>query len=347
VRSLTRWSSRGQVESCSTAKLPQIINSIYKRKPCFLTTPQWCNIAFDKTGLSFDDCLYTDVLYHMAAFPALLKELRDLDRVTLQRPSNTITPDTAVTINFNNFDSFETFDSLTTFDNFSNDGHSDSCPSLDFSTDNYQCNFDFLNDPYFSNTFHSHHSSNPSPRANLLVKLEKLKDDVCSLGIHLNTNLVNGSAATETRSKEENSPVPTSLHFTNWRVTVAYNCYWSLLILTNKLIMKLLPPYDSAYYGLEAECRTVASEICKTWEDAWASKPIGAFHTGLSFVLAYEFCTHDVQQWILKGLNGLLDHQAVDTFRWSDQVVAMMSGKLSGEGPDLVSRMSKVSKVSK
>jgi hypothetical protein len=35
-------------------------------------------------------------------------------------------------------------------------------------------------------------------------------------------------------------------------------------------------------------------------------------------------------------MNSLLDYQMVDAFRWSDEVIAMMSGKLAGEGPDLV-----------
>jgi hypothetical protein len=268
----------------------------------------------------------------MASFPALLKELRDLDQITLQPSENLEAPDSDFTINISCSDSFETFANLST------DSQSDSCPSLDFSTYNFPCDWDFSNNIYPYNSSYSPHNSNPSPWTALLLKLEKLKQNLCALGIHLNANLVNGSAATETPSKEENSPIPTSLHFKNWRVTVAYNCYWSLLILTNKLLMKLLPPYDSTYYGLEGECRTIASEICKTWEDAWASKPIGAFHTGLSFVLAYEFCTPEVQQWILKSLNRLLDHQAVDTFRWSDEVVATMSMKLAGEGPDFLWR---------
>jgi hypothetical protein len=263
----------------------------------------------------------------MASFPAFLKDLRDLDRTTLEPPENLTAPDSDFTINT------KLFDSLETFDNLSNDSYSDSCPSLDFSMDNFPSDWNFSINPYPYTSSYSPPTSNPSPWTNLLLKLEKLKEDLCALGIHLNTNLVNGSAATETRSKEENSPIPTSLHFKNWRVTVAYNCYWSLLILTNKLTMKLLPLYDSTYYRLEGECRTIASEICKTWEDAWASKPIGAFHTGLSFVLAYEFCTPEVQQWILKSLNRLLDHQAVDTFRWSDEMIATMSRKLAGGGP--------------
>lgn len=100
--------------------------------------------------------------------------------------------------------------------------------------------------------------------------------------------------------------------------------------------MKLLPLYDPSHYALESECRSVALEICKTWEDAWESRPIGAFHTGLSFVTAYEFCTPEVQAWILKGLNSLLEDQLVHSFRWTDDIIRMMSGKLTGEGPDLV-----------
>jgi hypothetical protein len=109
-------------------------------------------------------------------------------------------------------------------------------------------------------------------------------------------------------------------------------------------MMRLLPPFDPKIYELQAESRSVAAEICKTWEDAWASKPIGALHTGLSFVVAYDYCTADVQEWILSGMNSLLDFQRVDTFRWSEEVIAMMSGKLAGEGPDLIFSHSNIEK---
>lgn len=249
----------------------------------------------------------------MADFPGLLKELKELDALSVP-PANNI-PDYAFSFPVNG-----------------EDGLSDPGHPLDFSTDNFDPNLDFLNDPFPIDTSHLY----PSARNTLLSKFHHLKDALSALGAHLTAKLTDGSAAIELPAIEVGSPVPTAFHFTNWRVTVAYNCYWSLLILTNKIIMKLLPPYDPNYYALEGECRTVALEICKTWEDAWASKPIGAFHTGLSFVMAYEFCTPDVQEWILKGLNALLDHQHVETFRWSDEIIHMMSGKLSGEGPDLV-----------
>jgi len=169
-----------------------------------------------------------------------------------------------------------------------------------------------------------------------LSRAKDLKNTLYALGHHMNEKLTNGTTISELPSTEENSPILTTYHFKKWRDMTAYNCFWSVLIMTNKVIMQLLPPFDPAIYDLQRECRSVALEICKTWEDAWASKPIGAFHTGLSFVVAFEYCTPDVQEWIVRGLNSLLDYQMVDAFRWSDEVVAMMSSKLAGEGPDLV-----------
>lgn len=240
----------------------------------------------------------------MANFPALLNELKELDSLA-PPPMNDI-----LNSNF----------SLP-------DGTPDMYPPLDLSNDNFDTSLEFLNDPFPAEPPESQQYS--AARIALLNKLHRLKEQLRALGTHLSAKLVDGSAAIELPAIEEGSPVPTAFHFTNWRVTVAYNCYWALLILTNKIIMKLLPPYDPTHYALEAECRSVALDICKTWEDAWASKPIGAFHTGLSFVMAYEFCTTEVQDWILRGLNALLDHQHVETFRWSDDVVKMMSGKLA------------------
>ena len=237
--------------------------------------------------------------------------MRDLEEMSFQPASNTIDPQLGFPGNID-------------------DSSSSPYPPLEFTVDSFQQNLDLLNSSFLFN--HSHPQADP--RESLLSKLHTLKEELSSLGHHLSSNLGDGSTAVETPSMDEDSPISTALHFTSWRVTVAYSCFWSLQILTNRLIMKLLPPHDSNYYVLEGECRTIALEICKTWEDAWASKPIGAFHTSLSFVMAYEFCTPDVQEWILRGMNNLLDYQAVDnSFRWSHQMVALMSGKLAGEGP--------------
>lgn len=117
----------------------------------------------------------------------------------------------------------------------------------------------------------------------------------------------------------------------SWRDMTGYSCFWSLVILANKIMMRLSSPYDLHINELQSECRSVAFEICKTWEDAWASKPIGALHTGLSFVVAYEYCQPEVQEWIIRGMNSLLDYQMVDAFRWSDEVMSEMSGKFAGD----------------
>ncbi|KAF2008470.1 hypothetical protein BU24DRAFT_403080 [Aaosphaeria arxii CBS 175.79] len=293
-----------------------IITSLYERRPCFLTTPEWRDIAFDKSGLSYEDCLYTDVLQRMADFPALLRELKDLEQ--------------------GNHNIMPTLDDIL----LQADLHVDlDDPSinldapLDFLSESFEPPLEFSLDPYpfdvsCANAF-------PPSQSSLINKLHCLKEELCALGTQLNARLLDGSAAIELPSIEEGSPIPTAFHFSGWRVTVAYNCFWALLILTNKLLLKLLPTYDPTKQMLEAECRTIAYEICKTWEDSWASKPIGAFHTGFSFVMAYEFCTQDVQEWILKGLNALLDCQRVASFRWSHENIMAMSGRLTGDGPDL------------
>jgi hypothetical protein len=213
----------------------------------------------------------------------------------------------------------------------------DTCPPLDFSPHSFE-SLEFLNDlppvDIQYNLDECDYGFSAATSA-LLQRVYSLKDSLCNLGNQLNTKLANGATATELPSVEENSPVSTTYHFTSWRDLTGYSCFWSLLILTNKLMMRLLPPFDPTIYQLQSECRSIAAEICKTWEDAWASKPIGALHTGLSFVVAYEFCEPDVQEWIIEGMNSLLDYQMVDAFRWSNDVVAMMSGKLAGEGPGL------------
>jgi hypothetical protein len=225
---------------------------------------------------------------------------------------------------------------------------SDSCPSLDFSPDSFD-SLDYINDLQPVDApcqLDQSACPNATLRAALLRRAQSLKDGLYELGIHMNARLANGTTVIESPAIAEDSPVPTAYHFNSWRDMTGYSCFWSMLILANKVIMRLLPPYHQTVYDLQAECRSVAYEICKTWEDAWASKPIGAFHTGLSFVVAYEYCKPDVQEWIVTGMNSLLDYQMVDAFRWSDEVIAMMSGKLAGEGPDLIFSNVKLSKES-
>jgi hypothetical protein len=293
---------------------------MYERKPCFLVSPGWREIAFDKTGLGFDDCLNTDLMQYMAELPGIFNALKDLGERYIVQPSH------ARGFEFGSHS--ELHKQLA-----------DTPPSLDFSTDSFD-EMDFLEDLRPTKTS-CPTNANPytypyeSARTALLHKVYDLKDALRSLGDHMNAKLTNGVAISESPARENTSPIRTTYHFNNWRDMTAYNCFWSVVILTNKVLMRLLPPFDQARYELQAECRSVAIEICKTWEDAWASRPIGAFHTGLSFVVAYEFCTAEVQAWILKGLNSLLDYHQVDAFRWSDEVIVSMSSKLAGEGPDV------------
>jgi hypothetical protein len=299
------------------------VTSIYERKICFLATSRWREIAFNKSGLSFDDCLHTDLIQNMADLPGILQDMKELnDQPTFQPMSDML-----------NFDIDPNIDVSVNID----ETLSNRCPSLDFSPDSLD-SLDFLNDiqsvdiPYSVGPTVCVHSPG---RIALLKRIQNLKEALYDLGIHMNIKLANGSTAIELPSIEENNPMRTSYHFTSWRDMTGYSCFWSLLILTNKVMMRLLSPFDPIISELQSENRSIAFEICKTWEDAWASKPIGALHTGLSFVVAYEYCKPDVQEWIIRSMNSLLDYQMVDAFRWSGEVIAMMSGKLSGEGPDL------------
>jgi hypothetical protein len=259
----------------------------------------------------------------MADLPGILKDVKELNNKYSYEPTSHI-------LDFN-------IDPNLDVNGNVDDTLSDTCPPLAFSPGSLD-SLDFFNDlqpidmPYPVGTPACAQSM---ARKALLRRVRDFKDALYHLGIDLNAKLANGATAVELPLNGENSPVSTSYHFTSWRDMTGYSCFWSLLILTNKVLMRLLPPFDPLIYGFESECRSIAFEICKTWEDAWASKPIGALHTGLSFVVAYEYCNPDVQEWIIDGMNSLLDYQMINAFRWSGEVIAMMSGKLAGEGPDL------------
>jgi hypothetical protein len=255
-----------------------------------------------------------DLMQYMAELPGVFNDLKE---VASHYPFPPLEP-----LGFDLDSGGELYDSLT-----------ETPPSLDFSTDSYE-------DLQPIETSYQTHAApytypHASSRMALLYKVNSLKEALHRLGNHMNAKLNNGTAVSEMPSSDENSPIHTSYHFSNWRDMTAYNCFWGVIILTNKVLMQLLPPFDPAIYDLQSECRSIALEICKTWEDAWASRPIGAFHTGLSFVVAYEFCTPDVREWIVRGLNSLLDYHMGDAFLWSDEVVAQMSSMLAGEAPDV------------
>ncbi|KAF2205070.1 hypothetical protein GQ43DRAFT_428457 [Delitschia confertaspora ATCC 74209] len=297
-----------------------IITSIYERKPCFLTAPEWKEFAFDKTGLSYDDTIHSELLNRMADFPALLRELKDLDNMAEESCRSTRLSRLDSSLEFHGNPSDPPYEGLEGI----------------YST--LRCSSGYVSTLVPSNQ--SYPVGNPfivSPsRSALFQKVQHLRSSLHYIANHMNAKLTNGTSAVEAPSKDFSSPIPTSYYFTNWRVAVAYNCFWSLIILCNKVMMKLTDPFDPHILYLQSECRAVSYQICKSWEDAWACKPFGAFHTGLSFVLAYEWCTPNVQAWILDDLNTLLDEQGVETFRWSDETIRSMSGRLAGEGPDMV-----------
>lgn len=214
----------------------------------------------------------------------------------------------------------------------------DSCPSLDYSVESYD-NTDFPSELQNEGMYDSGASfAYVSKRANVLFKVQNLRNSFCALGINMNTKFVDGTTIFELPSVEEGNPIATSYHFSSWRDNVGYNSFWALCIMVNEYLMKLLPPSDPIISILETESRALALEICKTWEEAWSTKPIGAFHTSFSFVMAYEYVAADMQNWILRGLNALLDYQRIDTsaFRWTDEVIRSMSKRLTGDGQETV-----------
>lgn len=211
------------------------------------------------------------------------------------------------------------------------------CPSLDYSVDSFD-NADFSTEIRNEGTSGGASFAYITARENVLSKVQNLRESFCTLGVNMNAKFNNGTTAVEVPSTEEGSPVPTAYHFSSWRDNVGYNSFWALCIMVNEYLIKLLPPSDPVIGILESESRSLALEICKTWEEAWSTRPIGALHTSFSFVMAYEYVTPDIQEWILKGLNALLDYQRVDNtaFRWTDEVVRLMSGRLTGDGQDTI-----------
>lgn len=305
------------------------MSACYERKPCFLAAPKWRDVAFDDIGLSFDERLHTDLLRTFAQLPDVLNDLKELnvyrapfaDAIVSRRNDSCVESnlDLDLSLEFN---------------------HSppNTCPSLDYSVDSFD-NADYC--------MEAHNDEAPtsgmpfayiSAREDVLCKIQNLRDSLCELGGNMNAKFNNGTTVVELPSTEEGSPIVTAYHFSTWRDNVGYNSFWALCIMVNGYLIKLLPQSDPIINVLESENRSLALEICKTWEEAWSTKPIGALHTSFSFVMAYEHVAPDIQGWILKGLNALLDYQRVDTsaFRWTDEMVRMMTGRLTGDGQDTI-----------
>ncbi|KAJ4984708.1 hypothetical protein SVAN01_09822 [Stagonosporopsis vannaccii] len=306
-----------------------IVSACYEREPCFLATPEWRDVAFDDKGLGFDERLHTDLLRAFSQLPDILRDLKNLNtyrtpysnRGNIMRSDSCIDPNLDVDISLD----------------FSQ-SPSNTCPSLDYSVDSYD-NVDFPSEP--SNDGISRGAAPLayiSAREDVLCKIRSLRDAFCRLGVNMDAKFNNGTTVVELPSVEAGSPIATAYHFSSWRDNVAYNSFWALCIMVNEYLIKLLPPCNPIIGVLEAESRSLALEICKTWEEAWSTKPIGALHTSFSFVMAYEYVSPEIQEWILGGLNALLDYQRVDAtaFRWTDEVIRMMSGRLTGDGQDTI-----------
>lgn len=277
-------------------------------------------MAFEPNGLSFDDRLHTDLLRAFAQLPEILKDLKELN--ILRKPSlgaaSDVHNDSCIDPNLDRIFEFE-------------QSPPETCPSLDFSVDSPE-NADLSSEgnkegvPNYGASF-----AYISARDDVLCKIQNLRHSFCALGVNMHAKFNDGTTAVKRPSVQEGNPLATSYHFNSWRDNVGYNSFWALCIIMNGYLIKLLPPSDPVIPLLESESRSLALEICKTWEEAWSSKPIGALHTTFSFVVAYEYVAPDIQEWILQDLNSLLDFQRVDTFRWTDTVVRMMSGRLTGD----------------
>lgn len=275
-------------------------------------------MAFDDTGLSFDERLHTDLLRVFATLPDILKDLKDL---------NTQRADSVCMVeDMHNDSSIDpNLDLNLDFDT----SPPNTCPSLDFSVDSFD-NSELPSEVRNEGTLDGFTTFGYiSAREKVLCKVQSLRDAFSSLGIHLGARF--HKTVVELPSVEEDSPIATAYHFSSWRDNVGYNSFWALCIMVNEYMIKLLPPSDPIISILESESRTLALEICKTWEEAWSTKPIGALHTTFSFVMAYEYVEPDIQEWILKSLNSLLDYQHVDGFRWTHEVMIIMSGRLTGD----------------
>jgi hypothetical protein len=282
-------------------------------------------VAFDETGLSFDERLHTDLLRAFAKLPDILKDLKELN--TIRACSMGVIDDT-------NYDPFidPKLDLSLDFEN----SPPGTCPSLDFSVDSFD-NADFPSEGHSEETPNRGISlAYISAREDVLCKVQNLRDSFCALGVNMNAKFNNGTTVVELPSIEEGSPIAFAYHFSSWRDNVGYNSFWALCIMVNEYLIKLLPSSDPIISTLESESRSLALEICKTWEEAWSTKPIGALHTAFSFVMAYEYVESNIQEWILKGLNALLEYQQVDAFQWTDEVIRMMSGRLTGDGLDTI-----------
>ncbi|KAF3010589.1 hypothetical protein E8E13_001937 [Curvularia kusanoi] len=306
-----------------------IVSACYDRKPCFLAAPEWQPVAFDDNGMNLDERLHSDLLRAFAQLPDILKDLKELDsfRATSSRAISNSRNDSCV-------------DPTLELSHMLELSHSppDTCPSLDYSVDSLD-NMDFSPNLRIERTPDGGASfAYITARENVLCKVQSLRASFCALGVNMNAKLSNGTTVVELPSTEEGSPIATSYHFSSWRDNVGYNSFWALCIMVNEYLIKLLPHSDPIISILESESRTLALEICKTWEEAWSTRPIGALHTSFSFVMAYEYVAPEIQEWILRGLNALLDYQHVDitAFRWTDDVIRMMSGRLTGDEKDTI-----------
>lgn len=176
--------------------------------------------------------------------------------------------------------------------------------------------------------------SNSEP---LLSELYALKTSLDTTGTVLTSHLHDSTFALSLPSLDPTAPYSTSYRFAHWRTGRIYTIHWSLTILVSKMLIKLLPPHNPARCTLETECRAVALEICKTWDNAWANRPIGACHVWLGFVVAYEFCGVEARAWVLRALNRFLVDQGVEGRRWTEEVLIAMCRRLMGEDGGLLS----------
>ncbi|OAG03637.1 uncharacterized protein CC84DRAFT_1197332 [Paraphaeosphaeria sporulosa] len=300
-----------------------IVTSIYKSEPSFLSMPGWRHVAFDNTKSNIEESLYTEVLHLMSQLSVLLKEVKELQTLT----EATCQPSS----------------SLDTKNLFPED---DVLPRYPAPHTDFETAYTTYIGPELSHTQPTNLHFEPGQPLSLqdppsthplLEKAYALKASLDTTSAQLQSHLQDGTFALPLPALDPAAPFPTAYRFPHWRTARIYTIQWSLTILVAKTLLKLLPEHDPVRYALEAECRAVALEICKTWDNAWANRPIGACHVWLGFVVAYEFCSVEARGWVLGALNRFLMDQGVEGWRWTEEVVGAMNRRLMGEGEGFVS----------
>ncbi|PVI02204.1 hypothetical protein DM02DRAFT_590029 [Periconia macrospinosa] len=270
------------------------MSCVYDRRHCFLAAPEWDDIAFNRADSFSCEGARQELMRLSATLPGFLCDMQDQNEHKMGR--------TSFNTDIDSVSEPTPLYACAKYDTYSNEPVF--IPRMD--------NTDFVNGVRGSKKL----------RKALLDKLCRFKQALEDISASVEARTCDGLYKIGTSALTDFSGAPATLDIHHNHAVATFTLAGALLLASNRILMELLPSSEPLYYALEAKSRMKAYEICNTLRAAHDNRTLDSFSMSLSFIMAYEYCTPTMQEWMLEKMNASL----MATL-WSDKLMHIMHEK--------------------